>query len=81
MSLNGTSLQYGRERASRYELGAKTLIRLCGEPLRTSADVFWDNFKNLQVSTLQNANFIILNVAGRSDYGRFYSADVVFSFD
>lgn len=54
---------------------------MCGEPLRTSADVFWDNFNNLQVSTLQNANFIILNAAGRSDYGRFYSADIVFNFD
>ncbi len=69
MPLNDTNLQYGPERASSFELGGKILTRLWGTPLRTSVDVFWTTFKNLQVSTLQNANFIILNAAAARSRG------------
>ena len=72
--LNSTNLQYEPERASSYEIGAKTRTRLLGGPMETSASLFWTDFNDLQVSTLEGATFKILNAAAARSRG--FDADL-----
>jgi len=72
LPLNAENLQFEPERASSYEMGAKT--RLLQGSMRVSASIFDTYFDNLQVSTFRDANFIILNAARARSRG--FEADI-----
>ncbi len=67
LPLRSTDNEYGPERASSYELGAKA--KLLKGRLRGSVSVFSTDFNNLQVSTFQNNRFIVLNAAAARSRG------------
>jgi iron complex outermembrane recepter protein len=61
LPLRSTQNEYGPERASSFEAGAKA--RLLDGRLRGSLSLFSTDFNDLQVSTFQNNRFIVLNAA------------------
>ncbi|TXH02803.1 MAG: TonB-dependent receptor [Nevskiaceae bacterium] len=67
LPLSPDNLQFGPERATSYELGAKT--RLFGGSMNVSASVFNTDFDNLQISSFQNNSFVILNAAAARSRG------------
>ncbi|MGH8457554.1 MAG: TonB-dependent receptor, partial [Stenotrophobium sp.] len=72
LPLNNTNLEYGPERASSYEIGAKA--RLFDGTMHVSAAVYSTNFENLQISSFQNNSFVILNAASARSQG--FEADL-----
>lgn len=67
LPLNDYNLQFEPERASSWELGAKS--RLLQGSLRVSAAIFDTDFEDLQVSTFRGASFVILNAAAARSRG------------
>ena len=67
LPLSPDNLQFGPERATSYEIGAKA--RLLGGSMNVSASVFNTDFDNLQISSFQNNSFVILNAAAARSRG------------
>lgn len=67
--LNPTSVEYQPEKASSLEAGFKIKDRLFGGPIRGSFSVFHTHFGNLQVSTFQGTNVIVVNAADARSQG------------
>ena len=67
--LNSNSLDYEPEEATSYEFGIKARDEFLGGPVRISGAAFLTNFNNLQVSTFQGGDFIVLNAAKARSYG------------
>ncbi|MEK6805660.1 MAG: TonB-dependent receptor [Pseudomonadota bacterium] len=67
--LNPNNLEYEPEEASSYEFGIKAKAELFGGPVRISGAGFLTQFDNLQVSTFQGGNFIVLNAAKAQSLG------------
>jgi iron complex outermembrane receptor protein len=67
LPLSPDNLQFGPERATSYEVGAKS--RLLGGSMNVSASVFSTDFDNLQISSFQNNSFVILNAAAARSRG------------
>lgn len=63
------NLEFGPERATGYELGAKARTEFLGGPARVSVSLFSTDFENLQVSAFQNNSFVILNAAAARSRG------------
>ena len=61
------NLEFKAERATSYEIGAKT--RLLGGSMNVSAAAFSTDFDNLQISSFQNNSFVILNAAAARSRG------------
>ncbi|MGH8461204.1 MAG: TonB-dependent receptor [Stenotrophobium sp.] len=59
--LNSDDLEYKPERAESYEIGAKG--RIFGGSMSVSGALFSTDFQNLQITSLQNTSFVILNAA------------------
>lgn len=67
--LNPTSVEYQPEKASSLEAGFKIKDRLFGGPIRGSFSVFHTHFGNLQVSTFEGTNVIVVNAASARSQG------------
>lgn len=72
LPLNPDNLDYDRERASSWELGARS--RFADGSMRASVTLFHTRFENLQVSTFQGGSFVILNAAAARSRG--FEADL-----
>jgi outer membrane receptor protein involved in Fe transport len=67
--LNPASIEYQPEKASSFEAGFKIKNRLLGGPIRGSVSVYRTHFGNLQVSTFQGTDVIIVNAADARSQG------------
>ncbi len=67
--LNDSSIEYGPETASSFELGLKWRGRLLGGPIRVTAAGYFTDLKNLQVSTFQGTNVVVVNAAAARSKG------------
>ncbi|MEQ1437801.1 TonB-dependent receptor [Fontimonas sp. SYSU GA230001] len=67
LPLNDSNLEFDAERASSWELGAKT--RLLDGSMRLSAALFSTDFERLQLSTFRGASFQILNAGAARSQG------------
>lgn len=67
IALTNDSLEFDPERAESYELGAKA--RVLGGSMQLNAALFSTDFSNLQVSSFDNASFVILNAAEARSQG------------
>jgi outer membrane receptor protein involved in Fe transport len=73
--LNPDSIEFEPEKASSYETGLKIKDRLLGGPIRGSLSLYHTHFSNLQVSTFQGTNVIIVNAADARSQG--FEADLM----
>lgn len=67
--LNPTSVEYQPEKASSLEAGFKIKDRLFGGPIRGSLSLFHTHFGNLQVSTFEGTNVVVVNAADAHSQG------------
>ncbi len=67
--LNPNTLEYEPEQAVSYEFGIKASEEFLGGPVRISGAGFLTRFDNLQVSTFQDGNFVVLNAAKARSIG------------
>jgi iron complex outermembrane recepter protein len=67
--LNPTSVEYQPEKAASLEAGFKIKDRLFGGPIRGSFSVFHTHFGNLQVSTFEGTNVVVVNAADARSQG------------
>lgn len=67
IALNDDTLEFDPERAESYELGAKA--RVLGGAMQLNAALFSTDFSNLQVSSFDDASFVILNAAEARSQG------------
>ncbi|MBR9814631.1 TonB-dependent receptor, partial [bacterium] len=67
IALNDDTLEFDPERAESYELGAKA--RVLGGAMQLNAALFTTDFSNLQVSSFDDASFVILNAAEARSQG------------
>lgn len=67
LPLSPDNLAFKGERATSYEIGAKT--RLLDGAMNVSAAAFSTDFDNLQISSFQNNSFVILNAAAARSRG------------
>lgn len=67
LPLSPDNLAFKAERATSYEIGAKT--RLMNGSMNVSASAFSTDFDNLQISSFQNNSFVILNAAAARSRG------------
>ncbi|MDB5987750.1 MAG: TonB-dependent receptor [Nevskia sp.] len=67
--LNTQSIEYGPENASSFELGLKWRGRLLDGPIRVSTSGFYTDLKNLQVSTFQGTEPVVVNAAAARSRG------------
>lgn len=67
--LNPDHIEYGPERASSFEAGLKFRGRLLDGPIRVSLSAYSTDLKNLQVSTFQGTNVIVVNAAAARSRG------------
>ena len=67
IALTNDALEFDPERAESYELGAKA--RVLGGAMQLNAALFSTDFSNLQVSSFDNASFVILNAAEARSQG------------
>lgn len=72
LPLNSQTLEYASERASSFEMGAKS--RLLSNSLHVSSAVFWTDVKGLQVPFFQSVSPTVGNANGRT-YG--FEADAL----
>jgi outer membrane receptor protein involved in Fe transport len=72
--LNQRQIEFGPEKASSFEAGYKVKDRLWGGPIRGSLSLYRTHFSNLQVSTFQGANVVIVNGPGARSQG--FEADL-----
>lgn len=63
LPLNNRNIEYDRELATGYEVGAKYVGQLLDGPLRASLALFSTDYEDLQVSTFRGGSFVILNAA------------------
>lgn len=73
--LNPNSIEYGAEKANSVEGGFKIKDRLLDGPIRGSLSLYHTHFSNLQVSTFQGTNVIIVNAAEAHSQG--FEADLM----
>ncbi len=73
--LNPDSIEYEPEKAASLEAGLKIKDRLLNGPIRGSFSVYHTHFSNLQVSTFQGTNVIIVNAAEAHSQG--FEADLM----
>lgn len=67
LPLSPNNLAFKGERATSFEVGAKT--RLMGGSMNISAAAYSTDFDNLQISSFQNNSFVILNAAAARSRG------------
>lgn len=67
LPLSPDNLEFKGERATSYEIGAKS--RLFSGSMNISASAFSTDFDNLQISSFQNNSFVILNAAAARSRG------------
>lgn len=67
LPLSPDNLAFKAEKATSYEIGAKT--RLMNGSMNISAAAFSTDFDNLQISSFQNNSFVILNAAAARSRG------------
>jgi outer membrane receptor protein involved in Fe transport len=67
--LNPDSIEFGPEKASNLEAGFKIKDYLLGGPVRGSISIYHTRLNNLQVSTFQGTNVIIVNAAAAHSQG------------
>ncbi len=67
--LNPQSIEFEPEKASSLEAGFKIKDYLLGGPIRGSISLYHTRFSNLQVSTFQGTNVIIVNAAAAHSQG------------
>jgi outer membrane receptor protein involved in Fe transport len=67
--LNEDSIEYDPEQASSLEAGFKIKDRLLGGPIRGSISIYRTRFSNLQVSTFQGTNVVVVNAANARSQG------------
>jgi len=72
--LNPQQIEFGPEKASSFEAGYKIKDRLWGGPIRGSLSLYRTHFSNLQVSTFQGTNVVIVNGPGARSQG--FEADL-----
>lgn len=72
--LNEQQIEFGAEKASSFEAGYKIKDRLWGGPIRGSLSLYRTHFSNLQVSTFQGTNVVIVNGPGARSQG--FEADL-----
>ena len=72
--LNPSSIEYEPEKAASLEAGLKIKDRLFDGPIRGSFSVYHTHFSNLQVSTFQGTNVVIVNAAEARSQG--FEADL-----
>jgi outer membrane receptor protein involved in Fe transport len=72
--LNPQQIEFGAEKASSFEAGYKVKDRLWGGPIRGSLSLYRTHFGNLQVSTFQGTNVVIVNAAEARSQG--FEADL-----
>jgi outer membrane receptor protein involved in Fe transport len=72
--LNPNQIEFDAEKASSFEAGYKIKDRLFGGPIRGSFSVYRTHFSNLQVSTFQGTNVVIVNGPGARSQG--FEADL-----
>jgi len=73
--LNPDSIEYEPEKAASLEAGLKIKDRLLNGPIRGSFSIYHTHFSNLQVSTFQGTNVIIVNAAEAHSQG--FEADLM----
>ena len=73
--LNPDSIEYEPEKAASLEAGLKIKDRLLNGPIRGSFSVYHTHFSNLQVSTFQGTNVVIVNAAEAHSQG--FEADLM----
>lgn len=69
LPLSDANLEYDRELASSYEIGAKLRGRVFDTPAQLNVAAFNTDFDDLQVSTFRDGNFVILNAASARSRG------------
>ncbi len=69
LPLSDRNLEYGAERATSLELGAKLRALILGAPIQANLALFSTDFSNLQVSTFRSGSFVILNAASARSRG------------
>ncbi|MBX6421104.1 MAG: TonB-dependent receptor [Nevskia sp.] len=73
--LNPQSIEYQPEKATSFEAGFKIKDRLFDGPIRGSISLYRTHFSNLQVSTFQGTNVIVVNAAAARSQG--FEADLM----
>ncbi|MDR3415204.1 MAG: TonB-dependent receptor [Nevskia sp.] len=67
--LNPQSIEYEPEKAASFEAGFKIKDRLWGGPIRGSISTYRTRFTNLQVSTFEGTNVVVVNAAAARSQG------------
>jgi len=67
--LNETNIEFGPENTSSFEGGMKWRGRLLDGPIRVSTAIYYTDLKNLQVSTFQGTDVIVVNAAAARSQG------------
>jgi outer membrane receptor protein involved in Fe transport len=73
--LNPNSIEYQPEKAASFEAGFKVKDRLLDGPIRGSLSIYHTHFSNLQVSTFQGTDVIVVNAADARSEG--FEADLM----
>ncbi len=73
--LNPSAIEYEPEKATSLETGFKIKDRLLNGPIRGSISLYHTHFGNLQVSTFQGTNVVIVNAAEARSQG--FEADLM----
>ena len=72
--LNPQAVEYQPEKASSFEAGFKIKDELLGSPIRGNIALYHTRFENLQVSTFEGTNVVVVNAAQARSQG--FESDV-----
>jgi iron complex outermembrane recepter protein len=73
--LNPTAVEYQPENARSYEAGYKIKDYLAGGPIRGNISFYHTDFGNLQVSTFEGTNVVVVNAAAARSQG--FESDIM----